>query len=96
MKYVHSEVRKWACTDCNSQFKQRKNLRAHMLKVHNEDHIREDYQEKPELVEEYKCKECISIFKYKKIWMLMSETNMQVSYSFPVMIVNPPLATRKL
>ena len=36
-----------------------------MLKVQNENHITEDYQEKPELIEEYKCKECISIFKYK-------------------------------
>ena len=42
-KYVHSDFRKWSCVDCDAKFKHKRDLRAHTLKIHNLNQMKEDY-----------------------------------------------------
>ena len=62
-KFVNSEERKFSCPDFYSKFKQKRDLRVHMLNIHDVNYTREDYQEKSNAVNEYKCE---SKLKYKK------------------------------
>ena len=32
-KYVHSDFWKWSCVECEAKFKQKRDMRAHMLKI---------------------------------------------------------------
>ena len=58
-KYVHSEERKWPCDDCDAKFKQQKDLRVHILRIHNLNQMKEDYQEaEKKKVDIFKCNEC--------------------------------------
>lgn len=43
IKFKHSDERKFKCSECDSTFKQRKNLNAHLLSVHGTNPRREDY-----------------------------------------------------
>ena len=43
MKYVHSDSRKWSCDECGTKFKQKRDLRVHMLHIHNINYSKEDY-----------------------------------------------------
>ena len=64
-KYVHSDFRKWSCVDCDAKFKQKRDLRAHMLKIHNLNQMKEDYFEE-KVKQLFKCKDCSSTFQYQK------------------------------
>ena len=64
-RYVHSDLRKWSCSDCEAKFKQKRDWRVHMMKFHDLDMMKEDYHEKQEEIL-LKCEYCDRIFKYKK------------------------------
>ena len=64
-KYVHSDIRNWPCSDCEAKFKQKRDLRAHMLRIHNINLRKEDYLEHQE-EKLLKCEHCILTFRYKK------------------------------
>ena len=65
MKYDHSDNQKWSCGDCEVRFKQKRDLRFHMLNVHNLNQRKEDYFEGEEKLL-LKCKDCNSTFQYRK------------------------------
>ena len=64
-KYVHSDLWKWSCVECEAKFKQKRDMRAHMLKIHNLNQMKEDYFE-DEVKQLFKCKDCSSTFQYRK------------------------------
>ena len=64
-KYVHSEVRKYECDECNTKFKQKKDLTAHNLNVHGINQRKETYH-RPEKQKSYRCDVCESSYTYKK------------------------------
>ena len=66
-KYVHSDERKWSCDECDTKFKQKRDLILHEYKKHNMIYSKETYDEKTlEFTEDYNCKECKATFSYKK------------------------------
>lgn len=66
-RYVHSDTRKWSCDECDAKFKQKRDFRLHMLKKHDVNYLKEDYDEKKiNSDEEYKCKICKVTFSYMK------------------------------
>ena len=64
-KYVHSEVRKYKCDECNGRFKQQKDLTVHNLNVHGINQQKETYH-RPEKQVTHKCDVCESTYIYKK------------------------------
>ena len=65
VKYVHSEERKYSCSYCNVNFKQKKNLKAHKLLVHGIEQVKELY-EQPYEQKIHQCEYCDSSFKNRK------------------------------
>ena len=65
LKYAHKDRKQESCSRCSATFKQKKNLRAHLLNIHNIDQMREMYCE-DEDKKYFKCKDCDSEFSYKK------------------------------
>lgn len=64
IKYKHTEVRKFECSKCDSRFKQRKNLNAHLLFAHGTNPRKEDYwQDKARAF--FKCDTCGTEFARK-------------------------------
>ena len=51
--------------ECEAKFKQKRDMRAHMLKIHNLNQMKEDYFE-DEVKQLFKCKDCSSTFQYRK------------------------------
>ena len=64
-KYVHSDVQKWSCENCGTKFKQKRDLRAHLLKIHEINQRTEDYMENSEN-KVFICKKCGTNFQYQK------------------------------
>ena len=42
VRYVHADTRKWRCDECEVKFKQKRDLRVHMLKQHHVNYSKED------------------------------------------------------
>ena len=61
IKFKHSDTRKYECKQCNSKFKQKKNLNAHALKVHGTNSRKEDCWQDLER-EVFKCVSCGKTF----------------------------------
>ena len=56
-KFFHSDERKFSCNQCESTFKQRKNLNRHVFHVHGSNERKEDYwQDLPKIL--YECEHC--------------------------------------
>ena len=65
VRYVHTDTRKWSCGECDTKFKQRRDLTVHELKKHGLSYYKENYDEKlPD--SEYKCEQCGATFQYNK------------------------------
>ena len=65
LKYAHSDKKLESCSHCTATFKQKKNLRAHLLNIHSIDQMREKYcEDKSNNI--FKCEDCDSEFSYKK------------------------------
>ena len=79
-KYVHSEIRKHICKTCGSKFKQKKDLKVHLLNKHDLNNIKEDYDEKSDTGNGYKCE---SAFRYKKNLNAQVRSNHLKVDSFP-------------
>ena len=65
IKYFHSDNREHSCPLCESRFKQKKDMRVHMLNIHGSNMSKERYGNL-EGQERLKCDACGSTFKYKK------------------------------
>ena len=65
MKYVHSETRAYSCIVCDSKFKQKRDMRVHVLNVHGAN-ISKAHYGNVENQEDFLCDVCDSSFKYKK------------------------------
>ena len=64
IKFKHSDLRKFECQKCDAQFKQRKNLNAHLINVHGTNPRKEDYWQ--DLQKEiFKCQSCGKKFARK-------------------------------
>ena len=63
---MHTQIQKLeSCSHCTATFKQKKNLRAHLLNIHSIDQMREKYcEDKSNNI--FKCEDCDSEFSYKK------------------------------
>jgi hypothetical protein len=64
IKFKHSDVREYSCKQCESKFKQRKDLNAHVLHVHGLNRRKEDYwQDLPKKT--FECETCKAKFNRK-------------------------------
>jgi hypothetical protein len=64
VNYVHSNKQKYSCKDCDAKFKQKKNLRAHTLRVHDINQYKEVYHDREE-PKKFQCGQCNSSYKNK-------------------------------
>ena len=64
-KYAHSNEKNEQCTYCDKKFKQKRDLRFHLAKIHDVDLFTEKYGESYEKAA-FKCGKCESTFGYKK------------------------------
>ena len=64
-KYAHSDKRQESCPHCDTKFKEKKNLRAHLANIHGINQMREKYCEDEDQTV-FKCKDCDLSFNYKK------------------------------
>ena len=62
MKYVHSETRAYSCIVCDSKFKQKRDMRVHVLNVHGAN-ISKAHYGNVENQEDFLCDVCDSSFK---------------------------------
>ena len=65
IKYVHSDNRQDSCPIRYIEFKQKKDMRVHMLHIHGFNMSKESYGNL-EGQERFECRICDSTFKYKK------------------------------
>jgi uncharacterized Zn-finger protein len=65
IKYFHSEVRAFSCVVCDEEFKQKKDMRIHVLKVHGVNMSKATHGNF-ENQENFPCDMCNASFKYKK------------------------------
>ena len=63
-KYAHTEDKAHSCNQCGVKFKEKKNLRVHLLTVHKINQMVEKYCEE-ETTTKFKCEICESEFMYK-------------------------------
>ena len=61
IKYKHSDIRMFECTECDSTFKQKKNLNVHSINVHGKNPRKEDYWQDLKR-KKNKCETCGAIF----------------------------------
>ena len=64
-KYAHSTERNEQCTYCDKKFKQKRDLRIHLARIHGVDLLTEKYGESYEKAV-FDCEKCESTFGYKK------------------------------
>ena len=65
IKYVHSEAKTHSCVACDAKFKQRKDMRVHILKTHGAN-MSKAMHGNPENEEVFQCDMCDASFKHKK------------------------------
>ena len=65
MKYVHSQQKDHSCPVCEMKFKQKRDMRIHMLNIHELNMSKAMYGNFEDQ-ERFDCDLCDSTFKYKK------------------------------